>query len=45
MFIRLEQLSLHQLKIFQTVAKERSYSRAADKLSLSQPGDSLQVKA
>ena len=45
MFIRLEQLSLHQLKIFQTVAKERSYSRAADKLSLSQPGVSLQVKA
>jgi DNA-binding transcriptional LysR family regulator len=45
MFIRLEQLSLHQLRIFQTVAMQHSYSRAAELLDLSQPGVSLQVKA
>jgi DNA-binding transcriptional LysR family regulator len=45
MSIRLEQLSLHQLHIFQTVATHHSYSRAAVQLSLSQPGVSLQVKA
>ncbi len=45
MSIRLEQLSLHQLHIFQTVAEHHSYSRAAEQLSLSQPGVSLQVKA
>lgn len=37
--------NLHQLRIFQTVAQLRSYSRAADALYLSQPGVSLQVKA
>ncbi len=37
--------NLHQLRIFQTVAQQRSYSRAADALYLSQPGVSLQVKA
>jgi DNA-binding transcriptional LysR family regulator len=45
MSIRLEQLSLHQLHIFQTVAEHHNYSRAAEQLSLSQPGVSLQVKA
>ncbi|HLV97203.1 MAG TPA: LysR family transcriptional regulator [Ktedonobacterales bacterium] len=38
-------INLHQLRIFQTVAQQRSYSRAADALYLSQPGVSLQVKA
>ncbi len=38
-------INLHQLRIFQTVAQLRSYSRAADALYLSQPGVSLQVKA
>ncbi len=38
-------INLHQLRIFQTVAQQRSYSRAADVLYLSQPGVSLQVKA
>jgi DNA-binding transcriptional LysR family regulator len=38
-------LNLHQLRIFQTVAQQRSYSRAAELLYLSQPGVSLQVKA
>jgi DNA-binding transcriptional LysR family regulator len=37
--------NLHQLRIFQTVAQQRSYSRAADALYLTQPGVSLQVKA
>jgi DNA-binding transcriptional LysR family regulator len=45
MGINLEQLSLHQLHIFQTVATLHSYSRAAESLKLSQPGVSLQVKA
>jgi DNA-binding transcriptional LysR family regulator len=40
-----DQLSLHQLHIFRTVARQRSYSRAAAELLLSQPGVSLQVKA
>ena len=38
-------LNLHQLRIFQAVAQQRSYSRAAEILYLSQPGVSLQVKA
>jgi len=38
-------LNLHQLRIFQAVAQQRSYSRAAELLYLSQPGVSLQVKA
>lgn len=38
-------LNLHQLRIFQAVAQQRSYSRAAEVLFLSQPGVSLQVKA
>ena len=37
--------NLHQLRIFQAVAQQRSYSRAAEVLFLSQPGVSLQVKA
>jgi LysR family transcriptional regulator, low CO2-responsive transcriptional regulator len=38
-------INLHQLRIFQAVAQQRSYSRAAEALFLSQPGVSLQVKA
>jgi DNA-binding transcriptional LysR family regulator len=37
--------NLHQLHIFRTVAEQRSFSRAAEVLYLSQPGVSLQVKA
>jgi len=37
--------NLHQLHIFRTVADQRSFSRAAELLFLSQPGVSLQVKA
>jgi DNA-binding transcriptional LysR family regulator len=38
-------INLHQLRIFQAVAQQRSYSHAAEVLFLSQPGVSLQVKA
>ncbi len=38
-------INLHQLRIFQAVARHRSFSRAAEQLFLSQPGVSLQVKA
>ncbi len=38
-------MNLHQLHIFSTVAQQRSYSRAAELLFLSQPGVSLQVRA
>ncbi len=38
-------MNLHQLRIFATVAQQRSYSRAAELLILSQPGVSLQVRA
>ena len=41
----LRHLNLHQLLIFRTVAEQRSYSRAASTLYLSQPGVSLQVRA
>ena len=37
-------LNLHQLQIFLTVARERSFSRAADKLRISQPSVSIQIK-
>jgi DNA-binding transcriptional LysR family regulator len=37
--------TLHQLRIFQAVAHHRSYSRAAEKLLISQPGVTMQVKA
>ncbi len=45
MFVRKMFISLHQLEIFRKVAQQRSYSRAAEALHLSQPGVSLQVKA
>jgi DNA-binding transcriptional LysR family regulator len=39
------QMNLHQLHIFRAVAHERSITRAAESLFLSQPGVSLQLKA
>jgi DNA-binding transcriptional LysR family regulator len=38
-------INLHQLHIFQAVAQQNSYSRAAETLFLSQPAVSLQVRA
>lgn len=37
-------LTLRQLKVFESVAKHRSFSRAAEALYLSQPAVSMQVK-
>lgn len=37
-------LTLRQLKVFETVARHLSFSRAADELYLSQPAVSMQVK-
>lgn len=43
---RLEQrVTLHQLRIFKTVAEHRNFSRAADALHLTQPAVSHQIKA
>jgi len=38
-------VTVHQLRIFKTVADVRSFTRAAEELHLSQPGVSHQVKA
>lgn len=38
-------LSLHHLRAFESVARHRSFSRAAAELRLSQPAVSLQIKA
>lgn len=38
-------MNLQQLRTFRVVAQQRSYSRAAQQLYLSQPGVSLQVRA
>ena len=38
-------MNLQQLRTFRVVAQQRSYSRAAQLLYLSQPGVSLQVRA
>jgi DNA-binding transcriptional LysR family regulator len=37
-------MTLHQLRIFLTVARHRSYSRAAEELTLSQPAVSIQIR-
>lgn len=37
-------LTLRQLKVFESVAKNRSFSRAAEALHLSQPAVSMQIK-
>jgi len=36
-------INLHQLKIFHTVARSGSFSRAATELKISQPSVSIQV--
>jgi len=38
------EINLHQLEIFLCVARERSFSRAANKLGISQPSVSIQIK-
>jgi DNA-binding transcriptional LysR family regulator len=38
------EINLHQLEIFLCVALERSFSRAANKLGISQPSVSIQIK-
>ncbi len=40
-----QRVTVHQLRIFKTVADLRSFTRAAERLHLSQPGISHQVKA
>ena len=37
-------LTLRQLKVFESVARHLSYSRAADELHLTQPAVSMQIK-
>jgi DNA-binding transcriptional LysR family regulator len=37
-------MTVHQLRIFLTVARHRSYSRAAEELYLSQPAVSIQIR-
>jgi DNA-binding transcriptional LysR family regulator len=38
------EINLHQLEIFLSVARERSFSKAASKLRISQPSVSIQIK-
>ena len=38
------EINLHQLEIFFCIARERSCSKAAEKLRISQPSVSIQVK-
>ncbi len=40
----LERLTLHQLRVFQTVARNLHFSKAAEELSLTQPAVSMHVK-
>lgn len=40
----MKQTTLHQLKVFEVVARHRSFTRAAEELFLSQPTVSMQVK-
>ena len=40
----LRRATLHQLKVFETVARRLSFSRAAEELHLTQPAVSIQVK-
>src|SRR5215469_652726 len=37
-------VNLHQLEIFLCIARERSFSKAAEKLRISQPSVSIQIK-
>jgi DNA-binding transcriptional LysR family regulator len=38
------EINFHQLEIFLCIARERSFSKAADKLHISQPSVSIQIK-
>jgi len=40
----LQQATLHQLKVFEAVARHNSFTRAAEELFLTQPTVSMQVK-
>jgi DNA-binding transcriptional LysR family regulator len=40
----LKQATLHQLKVFEAVARHNSFTRAAEELFLTQPTVSMQVK-
>ena len=40
----MKQATLHQLKVFESVARHRSFTRAAEELFLTQPTVSMQVK-
>ncbi len=40
----MRQSTLHQLKVFETVARLTSITRAAEELSLTQPTVSMQIK-
>ena len=44
MGLSLRKATVHQLKIFETVARHLSFSRAAEELHLTQPAVSIQVK-
>jgi len=43
--LSLRHVTLRQLKVFESVARHLSYSRAADELGLTQPAVSMQIKA
>ena len=38
------ELNLHQLEIFLCIARERSFSKAAERLRISQPSVSIQIR-
>ena len=40
----MHQATLHQLKVFEAVARHNSFTRAAEELFLTQPTVSMQVK-
>ncbi|HBE18649.1 MAG TPA: LysR family transcriptional regulator, partial [Cyanobacteria bacterium UBA11367] len=40
----MKQSTLHQLKVFEAVARHNSFTRAAEELFLTQPTVSMQVK-
>lgn len=44
MIDRLQRLTLHQLRVFRAVARERSFTRAAAQVGLTQPAVSVQVR-
>jgi len=38
------ELNLHQLEIFLCIARERSFSKAAEQMRISQPSVSIQIR-